>query len=112
MISQSSSEANISFIILRRELEHTVNMLELNLLGQGAVREITSEEEVCIIAIVGAGMKGTSGVAARVFKAVAEEEVNVIMIAQGSSELNISFVVKEYDGVTVVRKLHSEFQLN
>jgi len=111
MISQSSSEANISFIILRRELERAVNLLELSLLGRGIVREITSEADVCVIAIVGAGMKGTPGVAARVFRVVAEEGINVRMIAQGSSELNISFVIKEDDGVRAVRKLHREFQL-
>ena len=111
MISQSSSEANISFIILRRELERTVNMLELAFLGGGVVKKVSSEADVCVIAIVGAGMKGIPGVAARVFKAVAEEEINVRMIAQGSSELNISFVIKEADGIRAVRKLHGEFQL-
>jgi aspartate kinase len=112
MISQSSSEANISFIIPRKELERTVNSLELSLLGQGIAKEITSEDGVCVIAIVGAGMKGTPGVAARVFRSVAEEGINVRMIAQGSSELNISFVIKEDDGVRAVRKLHREFQLS
>lgn len=112
MISQSSSEANISFIVLRSELERAINALELSLLGQGIVKEITSEVNVCVVAIVGSGMKGTPGVAARVFNAVAEEKINVIMIAQGSSELNISFVVKEDDGIKTVRKLHKEFQLN
>ena len=111
MISQSSSEANISFIILRRDLERAVNVLELSLLGQGIVKEITSEADVCVVAIVGAGMKGAPGVAARIFGAVAEEGINVRMIAQGSSELNISFVIKEDDGIKAVRKLHREFQL-
>ncbi|MFH0897572.1 MAG: aspartate kinase [Candidatus Bathyarchaeota archaeon] len=112
MISQSSSEANISFIILRRELERASNILELSLLGQGIAKEITSESNVCVIAIVGAGMKGTPGVAAKIFKAVAEEGINIRMIAQGSSELNISFVVTEDEGVNAVRKLHREFQLD
>lgn len=111
MISQSSSEANISFIIFRRDLERAANVLELSLLGRGVVEKIASESNVCVVAIVGAGMKGTPGVAARVFRAVAEEKINVRMIAQGSSELNISFVIKEEDGVKAVRKLHREFQL-
>ncbi|RLI45847.1 aspartate kinase, partial [Candidatus Bathyarchaeota archaeon] len=99
MISQGSSEANISFIIPRNRLDTATNTLELALLGSGNIRGISAEEDVCIIAIVGAGMKGTPGVAARVFTTVADKEVNVRMIAQGSSELNISFVVKEADGV-------------
>jgi aspartate kinase len=56
-------------------------------------------------------MKGTPGIAARVFKAVAAEGVNIRMIAQGSSELNISFVVKREDGPKAVKALHREFKL-
>jgi aspartate kinase len=112
MISQSSSEANISFVIPRMSLEKTVNALELSLLGTGFVKEVTSETGICIIAVVGAGMKGTPGVAARVFKAAAEQGVNIRMIAQGSSELNISFVVEESGGVKALRALHREFKLD
>ncbi|MEM3088323.1 MAG: ACT domain-containing protein, partial [Candidatus Bathyarchaeia archaeon] len=51
------------------------------------------------------------GVAARLFQAVAREGINIRMIAQGSSELSISFVVKESDGERAVRALHREFEL-
>jgi len=61
--------------------------------------------------VVGAAMRGTPGVAARVFGAVAGRGVNVHVIAQGSSELNISFVVKEVDGEEAVRAIHEEFKL-
>jgi aspartate kinase len=111
MISQSSSEANISFIVPRAMLEKAVNALELSLLGGGLIKEIIPESDVCVIAVVGAGMKGTPGVAARVFQAVAREGINIMMIAQGSSELNISFVVKEKDGDKAVRAIHREFNL-
>ena len=112
MISQSSSEANISFVVPQSSLLTAVNALEMNLLGKGAVKEVTSEDNVCIIAVVGAGMRGSPGVAARVFRAAAEQDVNVRMIAQGSSELNISFLVKAEDGVKTVRALHEEFRLS
>jgi len=111
MISQGSSEANISFVISRDNLGKAMNALELALLGTDMVKEITSEPDVCVIAAVGAGMKGTPGVAAKVFQAVARNGVNVRMIAQGSSELNISFVVREADGEAAVRAIHKEFQL-
>ncbi len=111
MISQGSSEVNISFAVPRDSLSKAVNLLELNLLGGETVKEISSESDVCIVAVVGAGMKGTPGVAARVFKAVAEKGINVRMIAQGSSELNISFIVKEADGPKAVNALHEEFKL-
>ena len=112
MISQSSSEANISFIVPQDSLDRAVNTLELALLGGDVVSDISSETDVCIIAVVGAGMKGIPGVAAKVFGAVAAEEINVRMIAQGSSELNISFVVSQEDGVRAVNALHREFQLD
>jgi len=111
MISQSSSEASISFVIPKRELALTVNALEIGLLGKGTVKEVISESDVCIVAVVGAGMKGVPGMAARTFKAVADQGVNIRMIAQGSSELNISFVVRAEDGAKTVQTLHREFGL-
>jgi aspartate kinase len=111
MISQSSSEASISFVIPKRELAPTVNALEIGLLGKGTVKEVISENDVCIVAVVGAGMKGVPGMAARTFKAVADQGVNIRMIAQGSSELNISFVVRAEDGAKTVQTLHKEFGL-
>lgn len=57
-------------------------------------------------------MKGTPGIASKVFTAVAQEGINVRMIAQGSSELNISFVVKEADGEKAVQAVHAAFGLN
>jgi aspartate kinase len=81
-------------------------------LGRGLIREVTAEDDVCVVAVVGAGMKGTPGVASKIFTAIARKRINVRMIAQGSSELNISFVVKETDGEDAVRAIHEEFKLN
>lgn len=111
MISQGASEANISLIIRRNLMEKAVNALELALLGGGLIREITGEDDVCVISVVGAGMRNTPGIASRVFTAVARRGINVRMIAQGSSELNISFVVKESDGPAAVQAVHEEFKL-
>jgi aspartate kinase len=112
MISQSVSEANISLVIQRSLLERAVNTLEIALLGRDFIREIMSEEDVCVVAVLGAGMKGMPGVASRIFSAVAQKGINVRMIAQGSSELNVSFVVKEKDGDETVRAIHKEFKLS
>ncbi len=112
MISQSVSEANISFIILRSFLERAVSKLEIALLGRGLIREVTREDDVCVVSVVGAGMKGIPGVASRVFTAIARKGINIRMIAQGSSELNISFVVKEVDGEKAVQAIHEEFKLD
>ena len=56
-------------------------------------------------------MRGIVGVASKVFAAVAKKGVNVVMIAQGSSELNLAFVVKDADCNTAVQALHDEFEL-
>jgi len=111
MISQSVSEANISFIIQRSLLERAVNALEIALLGRGLIREVTAEDDVSVVAVVGAGMKGTPGVASKIFAAIARRGINIRMIAQGSSELNISFAVREIDGEEAVRAIHEEFKL-
>ena len=112
MISQSVSEANISLVIQRSLLERAVNTLEIALLGRDFICEVMSEDDVCVIAVLGAGMKGIPGVASRIFSAVARENINVRMIAQGSSEINVSFVVKEEDGEETVRAIHKEFKLS
>ena len=111
MISQSVSESNITMVVRRGHLQKAVSALELGLLGRGEVKDVNYEDDVSIVALIGAGMRGTRGVAARVFRAVADRGINVIMIAQGSSELNISFAVNERDGVEAVRALHDEFRL-
>ena len=111
MISQSVSESGISMIVRRSQLQKAVNCLEDNLLG-GFVKEVEAEDDVNVVAIVGEGMKGTPGVASKVFGAVARRGINIRMIAQGSSELNISFVVKEEDGVEAVKAIHEEYGLS
>ena len=113
MISTAASEANISLIIKRGLLGRAISNLEIALLERGGVvSEVSAEDDVAVIAVMGANMKGTLGVASRIFSTVAKKGINIRMIAQGSSELNISFVVKEKDGAAVVRAIHEEFNLD
>ena len=111
MISQGSSEATISCVVARKDVDNAVRALQLALLGQGYVDKVIAERDTCIIAVVGSGMKGTPGVAARIFDAIARKKINVRMVAQGSSEYNVSFVVSEHEGPEAVRAIHSEFRL-
>tara|TARA_B100000029_G_scaffold501768_1_gene575800 strand:- start:3724 stop:5112 length:1389 start_codon:yes stop_codon:yes gene_type:complete len=112
MISQSISEANITFLIKRENLRKAVSVLQVSLLGKSSVTDVTSDDEVCVVSIVGAGMKGTSGVAAKLFSAISEVNINVKMIAQGSSEQNISFVVQETDLKQTIEAIHKEFKMD
>ena len=111
MISQGSSEANISLIVDEAHLATAVHSLAF-LVGQGIVREVTHTHDVCAVAVVGAGMAGAAGTGGRIFTALGKASVNVMMISQGSSEANISFVVRQEDGPRAVRVLHDEFRLS
>jgi len=110
MISQSPSESSISIIVKKNDLDKAVNTLEMNLLGN-LIKKVDVTIDVSIIALIGSGMRGIVGVASKVFTAVAKRGVNVIMIAQGSSELNLAFVVNDVDCNAAVQALHDEFEL-
>jgi aspartate kinase len=110
MISQSPSESSISMVVRKSDLDRATTTLELNLLGK-VIKQVNVTDDVAVIAVVGSGMRGIKGVAAKVFGAVAKNGVNVIMIAQGSSELNLAFVVSDSDCERAVNALHEEFGL-
>lgn len=110
MISQSPSESSISMVVRKSDLDKATTTLELNLLGK-VIKHIDVSDDVAVIAVVGSGMRGIKGVAAKVFGAVAKRNINVIMIAQGSSELNLAFVVNDRDCEKAVQALHDEFGL-
>jgi aspartate kinase len=111
MISQGSSEANISLIVDEGHLQAAVIALG-DLVKQGVVREVSHNHDVSAVAVVGAGMAGAPGTGGRIFTALGAAGVNVMMISQGSSEANISFVVSQNDGPRACRVLHDEFRLS
>jgi aspartokinase/homoserine dehydrogenase 1 len=114
MISQSSSELNICFVIPEAAVQRTVTALRgefIRELERGDIERIDGHDRVVIVAVVGSGMRGTPGLAAGVFGAVAQHRINVIAIAQGSSEANISFVIDEADAATALRAIHDMFEL-
>ncbi len=110
MISQGSSESNISFVVSEAHAESALKALHAEF-NREIVKEINLDENVCVVAVVGAGMAGTPGVAKRVFGALGNSMINIIMISQGSSQYNISFVVREEEAFAAVRILHDEFEL-
>ncbi|MEM1856292.1 MAG: aspartate kinase, partial [Candidatus Methanomethylicaceae archaeon] len=112
MISQSSSQADISMVVKKSDLEKALKALKLELSNSEMIRDIYTIPNASVIAIVGEGMRGMKGIAAKTFTAVAEAGVNVLMIAQGSSELNISFAVLEEDMKKSVEAIHKAFELD
>jgi len=111
MVSSNPSESSLSLIVNKPDLEKAVTSLEMNLLGK-TVKKIDATPSVSIVAVIGSGMRGTVGVASKVFSAAHKVNANVMMIAQGSSELNLAFVVKDSDCKSVVQSLHTEFKLD
>ncbi len=111
MISQNPSESSITIVVKNVDLDKAVGSLEMELLGK-IIKKIEVTTNVAIIALIGSGMRGTVGVASRVFGAVEKKKVNVSMITQGSSELNLAFIVKNSDMNSAVRALHDEFALD
>jgi len=96
LITQASSEQSICFAIPSAQASEVVDKLTDTFREEIKRRDIDrvwASEEVGIVTVVGEGMKATPGVAGRVFSALGDERVNVIAIAQGSSEVSISLVV-------------------
>ena len=115
LISQASSEHSICFTVPSGSAERARKSLRETFRGEIARREIDGVEVragVVAVAIVGLGMAATPGIAARAFSALADAGINVVAIAQGSSELNLSVVVDGRHGAAAQRAVHAAFQLN
>ena len=111
MISQNPSESSITIVVKNADLDKAVSALELELLGK-IIKKLEVTTDIAIIALIGSGMRGTIGVASKVFGAIEKNKVNVSMITQGSSELNLAFVVKNSDTNAAVLALHDAFALD
>lgn len=111
MISQNPSESSITIVVKNTDLDKAVNALEMELLGK-IIKKLEVTTDVAIIALIGSGMRGTVGVASKVFGAIEKNKINVAMITQGSSELNLAFVVKDSDSNVAVQALHDTFELD
>jgi aspartate kinase len=111
MISQASSEQSICFVIPTTTVPAVVTALEEQFALELARRDIDriwSMDDVVIVTAVGVGMRGTPGVGARIFNALGTAEINVIAIAQGSSECSISLVIDAERADEAVRCIHEE----
>jgi aspartate kinase len=114
MISQASSEHNVCIIVPQKDCSKAVKELRSEFdtdLAKKIVDDIAVQENVSIVAVVGEGMKGKRGIAGRTFTAIANADVNIVAIAQGSSELNISLVVEQSEVRKAVQAIHDAFHL-
>jgi len=115
LISQASSEQSICFSVPEEHAERARKGLAATFRREIARQEIDRVEVragAATLVVVGLGMAGTPGIAARIFSALADAKINVIAIAQGSSELNLSLVVDGGDAARALRAVHAAFQLS
>jgi aspartate kinase len=110
-LSSSSYRQSFCFLIRRDERAAAVESLERSLsleLAHGYMTPIEVDENVGLLAVVGEGMQGTPGLAGRIFTAISRENINIIAIAQGSSELTIGIVVHRSGLEKAVQAVHAE----
>ncbi|MBV9779956.1 MAG: aspartate kinase [Acidobacteriaceae bacterium] len=114
VFTSSSYRQTFCLLIRKHDVPTALEALEANLsleLAHGYLKPIDVDENVGLLAVVGEGMRGTPGLAGRVFTAISRENINIIAIAQGSSELTIGIVVRRDGLERAVRAVHAECQL-
>ena len=113
-VSQSSSQNDICFVISSADEKGTVEALRQAFapeIAEQTVEHVSSNSGIAVVAVVGENMHGIPGVAGRTFSALGREGINIIAIAQGSSEYNISLVVEADAMQRAMLTLHREFRL-
>jgi aspartokinase/homoserine dehydrogenase 1 len=110
-ITSSSYRQSFCFLVRQTELSRVTEHLEETLsleLAHGYLKPFHIDANVGLIAVVGEGMQGTPGLAGRIFTAISKREINIIAIAQGSSELTIAIVVRRDGLERAVKAIHEE----
>lgn len=112
LISQASSEHSICFAIDPRGAENVKAILEMEFateIQHGYIDSIAIERDLSVIATVGEGMKKSSGIAGKLFSVLGKNGVNIVAVAQGSSEINISVVINKNNLSKALNALHNIF---
>lgn len=115
MISQASSEQSICFVIPTEAVPVVVQSIELEMeleLARRDIDRVWAQPDIVIITAVGAGLRHTPGISGTIFSALGKADINVIAIAQGSSEFSISMVVEAQDADEAMCQIHKEVILN
>ena len=115
MISQASSEQSICFVIPAEGADAVIQSVETEMeleLARRDIDRVWEQPDIVIVTAVMAGLRHTPGIAGRIFSALGKADINVIAIAQGSSEYSISIVVAAQDADHAMRQIHQEVILN
>lgn len=112
MISQASSEHSICVLIRSSEQPSAITGLNQELeyeLRHKMIQKIEVSKDLEIMAVIGANMRGNPGVAGRLFRSLGSQGINILAIAQGSSEMNVSFVINSADHQNALKTVHEAF---
>jgi aspartokinase/homoserine dehydrogenase 1 len=112
MISQASSEHSICVVFRQEEAARALGALQSELAAELEAKQIQrfdSRRELAIVAVIGERMRGTPGISGRLFSALGKEGINILAIAQGSSETNISFVIEKAAEPKALHTIHRAF---
>jgi aspartokinase/homoserine dehydrogenase 1 len=115
LITQGSSEHAISFAVqpqVARKAKRQVEEAFQYELDRNIVDPVKVEEDLSVVAIIGENMRYRTGISGRLFQALGKNGINIIAIAQGSSELNISVVIPQSDETKALNALHEAFFLS
>lgn len=115
LISQGSSEQSICCVVQRQQATAACRVLRQAFAAEfrrRQIRRIECRHTIAVIAVVGSAMQGTPGIAARLFGALGKNKINVVAVAQGSSEQNISLVIDESDRKKALNVIHGAFHLS
>jgi aspartate kinase len=112
LISQASSEQSVCLAVAKADAEAAVAALREELMRDFSAHDVEhiGVIDCTIVALVGSGMRGTPGIAGRTFGALGQAGINIIAIAQGSTENNISLIVAPSDSDEAVRVIHRSFE--
>jgi len=112
LITQCSSEHSISFAVNPKDSKAAISIINSTFdseIEKGLIQEIKQEADLSIVAVIGENMKSTPGISAKLFSAMGRNGINIIAIAQGSSELNISVVIRKTQHEKALNVLHEAF---
>jgi len=115
LITQASSEHSISIAISDKDAKKAIQSITEEFekeIEDGLIDQVKAEKDLCVVAIIGEQMKNVPGVAGRLFEGLGKNGINIIAIAQGSSELNISFVINKQDESKALNAIHDSFFLS
>jgi aspartokinase/homoserine dehydrogenase 1 len=112
MISQASSEHSICVVFRQQEAEQALEALREELAPEIQAKQIQNFDlrtDLAILAAIGENMRGTPGISGRLFSALGQAKINILAIAQGSSETNISFVIEKTAEPQALKTIHRAF---